>query len=162
MQEKENIKNLGEIKKIIGDFKRKGRKVVWTNGCFDILHLGHAKYLKKAKEFGDVLIVGLNSDDSIKKIKGPNRPINNENDRAVLLSMLKPVDYVLIFSEQDCCTQLKELRPDFYVKGGDYTIETINQKERKIIESYGGKVKLVPIVNGKSTTLTIDKIKNNH
>jgi len=156
----DRIKSLDELLVIRKRIRENRQKLVWTNGCFDLLHVGHARYLSEAKKFGDVLIVGLNSDESVRKIKGPERPINCEEDRATLLSLLKPVDYVLIFNEETCCNQLRRLQPDFYVKGGDYTIETINQEERRIVEKYGGQIKITSPISGKSTTLTINKIQN--
>ena len=116
--------------------------------------------MKEAKKTGDVLIVGINSDESVKKIKGPDRPIQNEKERAEILASLEFVDYIYIFSEEDTTMYLKELEPDVYVKGGDYNIDTINQDERKIIESYGGKIEVVSNIGGKSTTNVIDKIKS--
>lgn len=160
MVEGGKIVDLGMLKEKVGEHKKKGHKTVWTNGCFDLLHVGHLRYLKEAKKTGDVLIVGINSDESVKKIKGPDRPIQNEKERAEILASLEFVDYIYIFSEEDTTMYLKELEPDVYVKGGDYNIDTINQDERKIIESYGGKIEVVSNIGGKSTTNVIDKIKS--
>ncbi|MBQ9486323.1 MAG: D-glycero-beta-D-manno-heptose 1-phosphate adenylyltransferase [Selenomonadaceae bacterium] len=134
----------------------KNKKVVFTNGCFDILHVGHVRYLTAAKNFGDVLIVGLNTDESVKKLKGETRPINNQNDRAEVLSGLKAVDYVIFFGENTAENLIAEIKPDVYVKGGDYTLDTL--PEAKIVQSYGGRVELVNLVAGKSTTNIIEKI----
>ena len=134
----------------------KNKKVVFTNGCFDILHVGHVRYLTTAKTFGDVLIVGLNTDESVKKLKGESRPINNQADRAEVLLGLKAVDYVVFFGENTAENLIAELKPDVYVKGGDYMLETL--PEAKIVQGYGGRVELVNLVAGKSTTNIIEKI----
>ena len=136
-----------------------GKKIVFTNGCFDIIHVGHVRYLTTAKSFGDVLIVGLNTDESVRKLKGNSRPINNQNDRAEVLIGLKAVDYVILFGEQTAENLIAELQPDIYVKGGDYTLETL--PEAKIVQSYGGRVEIVNLVAGKSTTNIIKKIEGN-
>ena len=136
--------------------KLKNKKIVFTNGCFDILHVGHVRYLTAAKNFGDVLIVGLNTDESVKKLKGESRPINNQDDRAEVLLGLKAVDYVVFFGENTAENIIAEIKPDVYVKGGDYTLDTL--PEAKIVQSYGGRVELVNLVAGKSTTNIIEKI----
>lgn len=146
--DRKNISNLRE--------KLAGKKIVFTNGCFDIIHVGHVRYLTAAKNFGDVLIVGLNTDESVRKLKGATRPINNQDDRAEVLLGLKAVDYVIFFGENTAENLIAELQPDIYVKGGDYTLDTL--PEAKIVQSYGGKVELVNLVVGKSTTNIIDKI----
>ena len=134
------------------------KKIVFTNGCFDILHVGHVRYLTAAKNFGDVLIVGLNTDESVRKLKGSTRPVNNQDDRAEVLLGLKAVDHVIFFGEDTAENLIAELQPDIYVKGGDYTLATL--PEAKIVQSYGGKVELVNLVEGKSTTKIIQKIFN--
>ena len=149
---RENLKNH------IQQLKEKGNKVVFTNGCFDILHIGHVRYLKASSKCGDVLIVGLNSDSSVKRLKGETRPINNELDRAELLSELGFVDYVVIFEEDTPINLLKEIEPDIYTKGADYTIETL--PEAQTVLSYGGKIEFITLVEGKSTTNVIKKIEN--
>ena len=138
------------------EIRRGGKKIVFTNGCFDILHVGHVRYLTTAKSFGDILIVGLNTDASVKILKGANRPINNEKDRAEVLLGLKAVDYVVLFGERTAENLVAEVRPDVYVKGADYTVDKI--PEAKIVQSYGGRVELVEFVAGHSTTNTIKKI----
>lgn len=135
-----------------------GKKTVFTNGCFDILHVGHVRYLTAAKNFGDVLIVGLNTDESVKKLKGASRPVNNQNDRAEVLLGLKAVDHVIFFGEDTAENLIAELHPDVYVKGGDYTLETL--PEAKIVKAYGGQIELVKLVEGKSTTNIIKKISS--
>ena len=134
-----------------------GQKVVFTNGCFDILHAGHVRYLNKARSFGDCLVLGLNTDSSVIRIKGPSRPINSQLDRAEVVGALKSVDYVVFFDEPTAEELVRQVRPDVYVKGGDYTIETL--PEGQIVLGYGGKVELVQLVEGRSTTNVIAKIK---
>ena len=141
---------------LIKDLKSQGLKIVTTNGCFDILHVGHLRYLKKAKSFGDILVVALNSDSSTKALKGETRPINNQNDRAELLSNLSCVDIVVIFDEISPEKLLVEIAPDIHTKGADYTIETL--PEAKAIIEAGGKIEFIDFVEGKSTTNTIKKI----
>jgi rfaE bifunctional protein nucleotidyltransferase chain/domain len=152
----DKIKNKEEIKKIVDKAKAKGKKVIFTNGVFDILHLGHVRYLAQARSFGDVLVVGLNSDESVKRIKGPKRPIFSEAERAEVLSHLEVVDHVAIFSDLTAESLVGYFQPDVYVKGGDYTLKTL--PEAKIVASYGGEVRLVPVVEGYSVTGLIKKI----
>ena len=144
------------IEKTCEKFRQQGKKIVFTNGCFDILHAGHVRYLTAAKSFGDILIVGLNTDESVKKLKGESRPVNNEQDRAEVLLGLKAVDEVVFFGEQTAENLIAEIKPDIYVKGGDYTLETL--PEAKIVQSYGGEVKFVQLVAGRSTTNIINKL----
>lgn len=155
------LKHLIDLKTIVKRLQGQGKKVVWTNGCFDILHAGHIAYLMKAAHVGDVLVVGLNSDASVQAIKGPQRPIVNELDRARVLSALEFVDYLTIFTEPTTVPLLKELKPDVYVKGGDYTVDSINQEERRLVEGYGGAIVIIPGVEGKSTTAIVEKITSN-
>ena len=144
-----------ELEKILERSRKQGNKIVFTNGCFDILHTGHASYLHTAKSFGDILIVGLNSDISVKRLKGNSRPINLEEDRAFLLSALESVDYVIIFNEDTPYELIKAIQPDVLVKGGDY--------EGKVVvgSDIADEVKLVKFVEGKSTTSTIKLMENN-
>jgi len=135
------------------------KTIVATNGCFDILHLGHVTYLEEAKKQGDVLVVGVNSDQSVRAIKGEGRPVNSEIDRALVLAALESVDAVHIFYEPDALRFLSIVKPDIYVKGGDYNINTINQPERRYVESYGGKVMVIGGVPGKSTTIILNRLK---
>ena len=141
---------------LIKDLKNQGLKIVTTNGCFDILHIGHLRYLKKAKSFGDILVVALNSDSSTRKLKGETRPINNQNERAELLANLNCVDIVVIFDEISPQKLLVEIAPDIHTKGADYTIETL--PEAKAIMEVGGRIEFIEFVEGKSTTNTIKKI----
>ena len=135
-----------------------GKKLVVTNGCFDILHPGHVSYLEAARNHGDVLLVGINADDSVRQLKGPGRPVNTASDRAAVLAALESVDGVCIFSDKSATKFLSAARPDIYVKGGDYTLATLNQEERRRVESAGGKIVIFPLVPGKSTTALLEKI----
>jgi len=152
----EKIKTLEEIKLELNKARIQGKKIVTTNGCFDILHVGHVRYLQEAKEFGDILVVAVNSDDSVKAIKGDKKPLVPEDERAELLAALECVDYVMIFPELNPIKFLEELRPDVHVKGGDYTLEKVI--ERKTVESFGGEMRVVSGVSGKSTTNIINLI----
>jgi rfaE bifunctional protein nucleotidyltransferase chain/domain len=135
-----------------------GRRVVATNGCFDLLHLGHVTYLEAARNLGDALLVAVNNDASVRAIKGPGRPLNPEGDRAAVLAALESVDAVYVFPEPDALAFLRRARPDVYAKGGDYTLDTINQVERRFVESYGGRVAVVGGVPGRSTTLLAQRL----
>ncbi len=137
---------------------KSGKTVVATNGCFDILHVGHVRYLQKTKSFADYSIVLLNSDKSVRSIKGPERPINNENDRAEILCALSCVDYVVLFDEDSPRDLLDEIKPDVYTKGADYTMETL--PEADIMKKNHTRVEFIDFVQGKSTTNTIEKMKN--
>ena len=138
------------------EIRRLGKKIVFTNGCFDIIHAGHVRYLTAAKNFGDVLIVGLNSDESVRRLKGDSRPINTQDDRAEVLLGLKAVDHVIFFGEATAENLIAEVKPNVYVKGGDYTLETL--PESKIVQGYGGRVEFVNLVAGRSTTNVVEKI----
>lgn len=132
--------------------------MVVTNGCFDLLHLGHVTYLEAARNLGDALLVGVNADATVKQLKGPDRPVNGETDRAAVLAALQSVDGVYIFPEFDARALLELVAPDIYAKGGDYTIDTINQDERRLVEKLGGKIAVIGGVPGRSTTGLIGKI----
>jgi D-glycero-beta-D-manno-heptose 1-phosphate adenylyltransferase len=129
-----------------------GARVVATNGCFDLLHAGHVTYLEAARNLGDALVVGLNGDASVRALKGPDRPLNPEGDRATVLAALECVDAVCVFPETRAAHFLSLALPDVYVKGGDYTLDTLDAEERRIVEDAGGNIILVPMVPGKSTT----------
>ncbi len=135
-----------------------GRKLVVTNGCFDILHLGHVTYLETARQFGDALLVGVNGDAAVRDLKGKGRPVNSERDRAAVLAALESVSGVCIFPEPTMTKFLAAAQPDIYVKGGDYTLDTLNQDERRAVEAAGGAIKIIPFVPGKSTTSLLEKI----
>jgi rfaE bifunctional protein nucleotidyltransferase chain/domain len=140
------------------EFRRTGRRLVVTNGCFDILHLGHVTYLETARNLGDALLVGVNADAGVQQLKGEGRPVNDERDRALVLAALESVAAVCIFPGRTAAEFLAAAQPDVYAKGGDYTLDTINQGERRIVEVTGGKVVILPIVPGKSTTATLAKL----
>ena len=137
--------------------KNKNLKVVATNGCFDILHIGHIRSLQKAKSFGDILIVGLNSDSSVKKLKGNDRPINNEKNRAEVLAALSCIDIVSIFNEETAEQFLEIVKPNTYVKGGEYNVDSL--PESKTVKKHGGEIVLVPMIPDSSTTELIRKMK---
>ncbi len=141
-----------EAEKIIRSLNAENKSVVFTNGCFDILHVGHLELLEKAKSFGDVLIVGMNSDSSMKQIKGPDRPILTEQDRARLLAAIEMVDYVVLFDEETPFELLRQIKPNILVKGGDYKLNEIIGRD--VVD----EVKIIPFVRGKSTTNIIDTI----
>ena len=135
-----------------------GRKLVVTNGCFDLLHPGHVTYLESARNQGDALLLGLNGDDSVRQLKGELRPVNPEADRAAVVAALQSVDGVCIFAEKTATRFLAAAQPDVYVKGGDYTLETVNQDERRAVEQGGGRIFIIPFVPEKSTTALLQKI----
>jgi len=145
-----------EITKIADELRAQGKKIVTTNGCFDILHTGHVQVLQEAKKLGDILIVCINSDDSVKQNKGDKRPLNNEKDRAELISALECVDYTVIFDEKEPSAILFAIKPNVHTKATDYTPEKIIEK--KVVEQNGGEVRILQLVQGKSTTALITKI----
>ncbi len=147
--------NLGSI---VSQLRADNKTIVVTNGCFDILHVGHVRYLKETKTFADKLIVLVNSDKSVRQIKGEGRPINPENDRAEVLCALSAVDYVVLFDEASPAALIDKIKPDIYTKGGDYTLETL--PERDVIRKNNIEVKFIKFVDGKSTTGIINKINN--
>lgn len=134
------------------------KKLVFTNGCFDLLHAGHARYLAQARSLGDALVVALNSDASVTELKGPGRPIQNQNDRAEILSALRSVDSVVIFDEPRVTRLIREIKPHIYAKGGDYTMDSLNPEEREALESVHAEIKILPLVAGRSTTRTINRL----
>jgi D-beta-D-heptose 7-phosphate kinase/D-beta-D-heptose 1-phosphate adenosyltransferase len=149
----EHIKTWDEISLITKELKNKDKKIIFTNGCFDILHVGHVKYLEKTKSFGEILILGLNSDESVQRLKGVNRPINSQNDRAYILASLEVIDYVVIFDDDTPLNLIKLIQPDILVKGGDY-------EGKKIVgQDIAKEVKLVKFIDGKSTTKTIERMQ---
>lgn len=136
-----------------------GRRVVVTNGCFDLLHVGHASYLEAARQLGDRLLVGVNSDLSVRQLKGPSRPIHPEADRAALVAALASVDAVCLFDEVSAADFLAASQPDIWAKGADYTLATLNPQERRIVEAAGGTIAFLPLVPGRSTTGTLRRMK---
>jgi D-beta-D-heptose 7-phosphate kinase/D-beta-D-heptose 1-phosphate adenosyltransferase len=150
------IKSRDLLSRILDGERKRGRTIVFTNGCFDLLHVGHVKYLQKARELGDLLVLGLNSDASIRRLKGPHRPLIGQEERAHILAALKCIDYVVIFDEDTPLELIRALRPAVLVKGGDYAPEEVVGKD--VVESYGGRVELIRFVDGRSTTNIINKI----
>ena len=146
-----------DIEALCAILHRAGQRIVFTNGCFDILHAGHVEYLNKARSFGDCLVLGLNTDASVRGNKGPSRPINNELNRAKVAGALQAVDYVVLFGEKTAENLIAKVKQDVYVKGGDYTLATL--PEAKIVQSYGGRVEFIQMVAGCSTTNVIKKIQ---
>ena len=138
--------------------RQKGTRLVVTNGCFDLLHVGHVTYLETARNQGDALLVGLNGDEAVRQLKGPERPVNVEQDRAGVLAALESVDGICIFAESTATRFLAAAEPDIYVKGGDYTVDTLNKEERQTVERTGGKIVIIPFVPGKSTTALMKKL----
>ncbi len=150
------IKTLEELRPLLSILRATGKKIVFTNGCFDIIHTGHARYLARARALGDVLVVAVNSDASVRAIKGGKRPINSEADRMEVLASLEAVDFVTLFSEPDPYRVIQALQPDVLVKGGDWAIEKIIGRD--VVEARGGQVVNIPYVEGSSTTGIIEKI----
>lgn len=147
---REKVLGWDALERRLGEARARGRRIVFTNGCFDVLHLGHTRYLEEARALGDLLVVGLNSDSSVRGLKGPRRPIVPEAERAELLAALAAVDYVVLFDELTPEALLRRVRPDLHVKGGDYRAEDL--KEAPLVRSLGGEVKVMPLVEGHSTT----------
>lgn len=137
-----------------------GQKLVFTNGCFDLLHVGHVRYLQQARALGDALVVAVNGDESVRALKGPSRPINGENERAEILSALAGVDFVTIFSDTRVTELVRTVRPHIYAKGGDYTVESLDAEERAALEAVGAEIKILPLVPGRSTTSLLEKWKS--
>jgi rfaE bifunctional protein nucleotidyltransferase chain/domain len=158
MNSKDKILSLPQLAELLHAWRDQDQKIVFTNGCFDILHLGHVDYLEKARQLGDKLVLGLNTDVSISRIKGPSRPLQDEMSRARVMASLLFVDAVVLFDENTPLELIKNVQPDILVKGDDYTIESIVGHE--VIEAKGGAVKTVPLVKGYSTTNIVKKIEN--
>jgi D-beta-D-heptose 7-phosphate kinase/D-beta-D-heptose 1-phosphate adenosyltransferase len=153
---KSKCKTQSELREIIEDMHTAGKKVVFTNGCFDLIHTGHVRYLKMARGYGDALVLAVNSDDSIRRIKGDKRPITPQEERVEVLAALSMVDYVTVFDEDDPHRVIAELNPDVLVKGGDWEIEKIIGRD--IVEANGGTVHSIPYIEGSSTTEIIERI----
>lgn len=147
---------LNELCSKLTALRQSGKRIVFTNGCFDILHAGHTTYLNSASDLGDVLVVGLNSDDSIRRLKGETRPINSMADRKIVLEALRSVGFVITFDEDTPLELIKAIQPDVLVKGGDYTPDTIVGAD--VVKERGGQVVVIPLLEGRSTTSIIDKI----
>ena len=148
----EKIMTSTELARVRDALAAQGKKLVFTNGCFDLLHVGHVRYLQAARALGDALVVAVNGDASVRALKGPTRPVNPENDRAEVLAALGCVDYVVIFPEVRMTNLYRAVRPHIYAKGGDYTPETLNPEERAAIDEAGSEIRILPLVPGRSTT----------
>ncbi len=153
---RDKIKTVQELQPLLSILRATGKKIVFTNGCFDLIHTGHTRYLAKAKSFGDILVVAVNSDASVRVIKGSKRPINSEADRMETLAALESVDFVTMFGEPDPHRIISELQPDVLVKGGDWRVDQIIGRD--VVETRGGKVVTVPYLEGASTTSIVGKI----
>ena len=154
----QKLMSAAELSLVSGGMRAAGRKLVFTNGCFDLLHAGHVRYLQQARALGDALLVAVNGDASVRGLKGPGRPLNNEDDRAEVIAALGCVDYVTIFEEKRVTRLLREIRPQVYAKGGDYTVESLNQEEAAALRDIDAEIKILPLVPGKSTTKLIEKM----
>lgn len=151
------VLNSNNLENVLNTYRAENKKIVFTNGCFDLLHIGHVRYLEQAKSLGDVLIVGINSDASVRELKGPTRPIQNENDRAEILASLKAVNHTVIFDEETPLQLIKQVKPNLLVKGGDWKIDQIVGSD--FVLSIGGEVKSLQFIQGRSTTTIIEKSK---
>ncbi len=147
-----------EVRTLRDQLDAQGKKLVFTNGCFDLLHAGHVRYLNEARELGDAMVVALNSDASVRELKGPSRPINHEQDRAEVMAALRAVDAVVIFGDKRATSLIETIRPHIYAKGGDYTVDSLNPEERAALESVGAAVRILPLVPGRSTTQTLQRM----
>ncbi len=148
-----------ELGAISAELRRAGKKLVATNGCFDLLHVGHVRYLQAARKLGDALVVGINGDASVKELKGSDRPLNSEHDRAEIIAALSSVDYVMIFPEERATGFLEKARPAIYVKGGDYQTESLNAEERAALEKMGAEIRILPFEAGYSTTALMKRLQ---
>ena len=154
---REKILPLAEVVRCRDRLADEGRRVVFTNGCFDLLHVGHVRYLQAARALGEALIVAVNGDASVRALKGPTRPVNSEQDRAEVLAALACVDYVVIFDTERVTRLVQAIRPQVYAKGGDYTVEQLNAEERTALGEVSADIRILPLVPGKSTTEMIGK-----
>ena len=139
--------------------KYAGKAIVFTNGCFDILHVGHVRYLAAAKRLGDILVVGLNSDASVRELKGIGRPLNSQDDRAEVMAALEAVDHVIIFAEKRVSHLLRQIRPHIYTKGGDYTVDSLDSEEVAALKEINARIEILPLVPGKSTSKLVQTIQ---
>lgn len=152
------ILTLDQLAAESGRLRSESQRVVATNGCFDILHVGHVRYLTAARKLGDVLVVGLNGDDSVRQLKGEGRPVNREQDRAEVLAALESVDYVTIFPENRATNFLRAAAPAVYAKGGDYTADTLEPGERAVLDEFGSRIEIIPFEKGYSTSELLTRI----
>ena len=149
---------LDQLEAESGRLRAEGKRVAATNGCFDILHVGHVRYLAAARKLGDVLVVGLNGDVSVRQLKGEGRPVNREHDRAEVLTALESVDYVTVFPEKRAANFLRAAQPAVYAKGGDYTTDTLDPEERAVLEQFGTRIEIIPFEKGYSTSELLTRI----
>jgi formyltetrahydrofolate-dependent phosphoribosylglycinamide formyltransferase len=149
---------IADVRRLRDALDVQGKKLVFTNGCFDLLHAGHVRYLEQARALGDAMVIALNSDESVRALKGPDRPLNNESDRAEVLAALRSVDAVVVFEDDRATSLIEAVRPHVYAKGGDYTVESLNREERTALENVGAEIRILPLVPGRSTTSTINKM----
>jgi D-glycero-beta-D-manno-heptose 1-phosphate adenylyltransferase len=155
---REKIVSLEQLPRRLQELRGAGKKIVVTNGCFDLLHVGHVRYLKGARALGDALIVGINGDESVRALKGSDRPVNNQNDRAEIVAALESVDLVTIFPEMRATRFLELVAPDVYVKGGDYKTETLDADERAVLAKIGAKIDILPLQGGYSTSELLTRL----
>ena len=147
-----------ELSQVRDEMENSGRQLVFTNGCFDLLHAGHVRYLQQARQLGHALAVGLNNDDSVRGLKGEGRPLNPEDDRAEVLAVLGCVDYVVIFEGKRATNLLQAVRPHLYAKGGDYTPDSLDKDERQVLDAAGSEIRILPLVPGRSTTAVVQRM----
>jgi len=156
-REMTQLVNAGELEALGAEYASAGKRLVLTNGCFDLLHTGHVRYLEEARRCGDALLVAVNSDDSVRELKGPSRPVNGELDRAEVLSALRCVDHVTIFTGKRVTEVIRLLKPAVYAKGGDYTPETLDPGEKGALDEVGAEIRILQLVPGRSTTAILEK-----
>lgn len=156
----EKLKTPAELATIRERMGAEGRRLVFTNGCFDLLHVGHVRYLQQARALGEAMVVAVNGDASVRALKGPTRPVNAEHDRAEVLAALECVDFVTIFHSERVTDLVQEIRPQVYAKGGDYTVETLDPGERGALQAAGSDIQILPLVPGKSTTNILSKCQS--
>ena len=157
---KDKIVEMKQLAARAKEFRAAGKRLVATNGCFDLLHVGHVRYLQAARALGDALAIGVNGDQSARELKGPGRPLNNERDRAEVLAALEDVDLVVIFPELRATRFIEAVAPAIYVKGGDYTLETLNIEERGALQKVGADIRIIPFEKGYSTTRLLEKLRS--
>ncbi len=158
MPDEHQSATIADVQRLRAELDAQGKKLVFTNGCFDLLHAGHVRYLNDARALGDAMVIGLNSDASVRALKGPDRPLNTENDRSEVLCALRAVDAVVVFDDQRATSLIEAIRPHVYAKGGDYTVESLNHEERNALDAAGTEIRILPLVPGRSTTRTINKM----
>lgn len=155
---KSKIVTVDQLAEISREMRTENKRLVFTNGCFDLLHVGHVRYLAAARALGDALVVAVNGDASVRALKGPDRPLNNENDRAAVVAALEAVDHVVVFAEVRATELLRRVCPSIYVKGGDYTCESLNAEEREALQECGSDIRIVPFHAGYSTSQLLERM----